>query len=211
MNYPEQIVTIDNFSENSIKEKGSTFIGQVYHCETGKEVNETIASVKKKYYDATHHCFGYRFLDQKFKYSDDGEPSGTAGIRILNAIDHFGLVNVIVIVIRYFGGTKLGVGPLGKAYYNTALTVLEKAQKASKFLYQKIIIESTLDYISHIHKALTYHQANIVNSNYSEKAIFECAIKPTLLNACRAQLNDFSAGKIEIKVKDDFFYDNSVI
>ena len=206
MNYPEQIVTVDNFSEFTFKEKGSTFIGQVYHCETEKEATETLASVKKKYYDATHHCYAYRFLDLKFKYSDDGEPSGTAGLRILNAIDHFKLFNVIVIVIRYYGGTKLGVGPLGKAYYNSALTVLEKADKIIKTLYQQILIESSFDYVSYIHKAIANHHATIVSSDYSEKVIFECGIKPSQLNDFTSKLTDISRGKITIRVKEDTYY-----
>ena len=206
MNYPEQIVTVDNFSEYSFKEKGSTFIGQVYHCEIEKDVTEAITSAKKKYYDATHHCFGYRFLDQKFKYSDDGEPNGTAGLRILNAIDHFNLVNIIVVVIRIFGGTKLGVGPLGKAYYTSALTVLEKADKILKTLYQKIIIESGFNYTSHIHRILSNHEGKIVNSNYNEVANFVCGIKPSYLTEISNQLSEISRGKIKVLPKDEYYY-----
>ncbi|MEJ2195335.1 MAG: YigZ family protein [Ignavibacteriaceae bacterium] len=206
MNYPEKIVTVDNFSEYSFKEKGSTFLGQVYHCENETEVNEIMTSVKKKYYDATHHCFSYRFTDQKFKYSDDGEPNGTAGVRILNAIDHFNLVNVVVVVIRYFGGTKLGVGLLGKAYYTSALTVLEKADKISKALYQKIIVISGFDSISHIHRIMSNHEANIVKSNYQEEAEFECGIKPSSLKEITIELSEVTNGKIKLLPKEEFYY-----
>jgi uncharacterized YigZ family protein len=206
MNYPEEIITVDNFSKFSTKEKGSSFIGHVYYCETEKDVNEKLASTKKKYYDATHHCYAYRLLDQKFKYSDYGEPSGSAGLRILNAIDHFKLLNVIVIVIRYYGGTKLGVGPLGKAYYNSALTVLENADKIIKALYQQIFIESSFDYISHIHKVISNHQAIIMSSDYSEKAIFECWIKPAFINGFKSKLTDMSKGRIKVFVKEDLYY-----
>ncbi len=206
MKYPEQTVTVDNFVEFSIREKGSTFIGQVYHCENEKVVNEIMISVKKKFYDATHHCYAYRLLNQKFRYSDDGEPTGTAGIRILNAIDHFKLLNVIVIVIRYYGGTKLGVGPLGKAYYNSAIAVLEKAGKISKTLYQQIFIESSFDYISHIHKVISDHQAIIANSEYRDRAIFECGIKPAYLKELVEKLTNISRGEILISVKEDAFY-----
>ena len=206
MNYPEQIVTVDNFFEFSIKEKGSTFIGQVYHCENEKEANKTMASVKKKYYDATHHCYAYRFVEQNFKYSDDGEPAGTAGIRILNAIDHFKLLNVIVIVIRYYGGTKLGVGTLGKTYYSSAFKVLERADKISKTLHQQIFIESNFNYVSLIHKAITNHQAIIVSSDYSDKITFECGIKTAYLNEFTNKLIDMSSGRIKIFVKEDLYY-----
>ncbi|MCB9247399.1 MAG: YigZ family protein [Ignavibacteriales bacterium] len=72
------------------------------------------------------------------KYSDDGEPNGTAGLRIYNAINHFELNNVLVVVVRYFGGTKLGVGPLGKAYYNCALEVLDSSKKSNLLNLKKL-------------------------------------------------------------------------
>jgi len=206
MDYPEEIVTVDNFTEFSLKEKGSTFLGQVYHCENEPEVNEIMTSVKKKYYDATHHCFGYRFTDQKFKYSDDGEPNGSAGVRILNAIDHFNLVNVLVVVIRYFGGTKLGVGLLGKAYYTSALAVLERADKRSKTLYQKIIVISGFDHISHIHRIMSNHKADIVKSTYQEETEFECGIKPSSLKVISIELSEISNGKIKVLPKEEFYY-----
>lgn len=132
MNYPEKILTVDNFAEVTYKEKSSVFIGQVCHCEIENEAANILKSIKKKYYDATHHCYAYKLITEQFKYSDDGEPNGTAGIRILNAIEHFNLINVIVVITRYYGGTKLGVGPLGKAYYTSAHDVLEEAKKVGK-------------------------------------------------------------------------------
>ena len=86
MNYPENILTVDNFAEVNYKEKSSVFIGQVYHCETENEAVNILEPIKKKHYDATHHCYAYKLITEQFKYSDDGEPNGSAGIRILNAI-----------------------------------------------------------------------------------------------------------------------------
>jgi uncharacterized YigZ family protein len=198
MTYPEQIITIDSFTEESYKEKGSVFTGQVYHCESETEAANILASIRKKYYDATHHCFAYKLIDEKLKYSDDGEPNGTAGIRILNAIDHFKLINIIVVIIRYYGGTKLGVGPLGKAYYISAYNVLNKAQKLEKILYQKISIEFDFNFISHIHRILSNHGATIEKSEYEEKATFDCYIKPSELNVIKKQFTNLSKGKIKI-------------
>ena len=140
--YPEQIKTIEKFSQKNYKEKGSEFIGRVYHVEQEKEIVETLNKLKKKYYNATHHCYAYKLLNGKIKYSDDGEPGGSAGIRILKAIEHFDLVNQLVVVTRYFGGTKLGVGPLGKAYYTSAYDVLERSEIVVKTLYYTIYITS---------------------------------------------------------------------
>ncbi|MGB5894590.1 MAG: YigZ family protein, partial [Ignavibacteriaceae bacterium] len=103
MNYPEKILTVDNFAEVTYKEKSSVFIGQVYHCEMENEAANILEPIKKKYYNASHHCFAYKLISEQFKYSDDGEPNGTAGIRILNAIEHFNLINVMVVIFRYYG------------------------------------------------------------------------------------------------------------
>lgn len=206
MNYPEQIITIDSFSEESYKQKGSTFTAQVYPCVSGKDAIEILAAIKKEYYDATHHCFAYKLIDEKFKYSDDGEPNGTAGIRILNAIEHFNLLNVIVVVIRYYGGTKLGVGPLGKAYYLSSYNVLENSNKIERILYQRVSIESEFNFVSHIHRILSMHNATIENSDYKSKAIFHCYIKPSELNTVSTQLTNLSKGKIKITLGKAIHY-----
>ncbi len=206
MSYPEQIVTIDKFHEFSSKEKGSIFIGQVYHCETEDEVYDIITGVKKKYFDASHHCFAYKFLNEKFKYSDDGEPNGTAGIRILNAIDHFKLLNVLVLVIRYFGGTKLGVGPLGKAYYSSAINVLLESQQIKKILHQKIIIETDFNFISHVHRLLANYEAIITVSEYHEKAKLKCWIKSSRIDKITNQLIHISKGTVRINLEEAIYY-----
>lgn len=206
MNFPEKILTVDNFAEVTYKEKSSVFIGQIYHCETENEAANILGPIKKKYYDATHHCSAYKLITEQFKYSDDGEPNGTAGIRILNAIEHFNLTNVMVVITRYYGGTKLGVGPLGKAYYTSARNVLEEAKRVEKVLFQKVIIEADFNYISHIHRILSNHNATIQNSEYKEKAIFECFIMPSELTKITFQLTDISKGKIKIVATEVNYY-----
>ena len=206
MNYPEKILTVSNFTEVTYKEKSSIFIGQVYHCETENEAADILGPIKKKYYDATHHCFAYKLITEQFKYSDDGEPKGTAGIRILNAIEHFDLINVMVVIIRYYGGTKLGVGPLGKAYYTSAYNVLKNAKKLEKVFFQKVIIEADFSYISHIHRILSNHNASIENSEYKETAIFECYIMPSELTRITFQLTAISKGEIIIAATEVNYY-----
>ena len=206
MHFPEKILTVDNFDEITYKEKSSVFFGQVYHCETENEATNILGPIKKKYYDASHHCYAYKLIGEQFKYSDDGEPNGTAGIRILNAIEHFNLINIIVVIIRYFGGTKLGVGQLGKAYYTSAHNVLDKTEKIKKVLFQKVIIEAGFNYISHIHRILANHNATIENSEYHEKAIFECFIILSDLSKITLQLTDISKGEIKIIATDANYY-----
>ena len=206
MNYPENILTVDNFAEVTYKEKSSVFIGQVYHCETENEAANILEPIKKKHYDATHYCYAYKLITEQFKYSNDGEPNGSAGIRILNAIEHFNLINVIVVITRYYGGTKLGVGPLGKAYYTSAYNVLKNAKKLEKVFFQKVNIEADFNYISHIHRILSNHNAIIENSVYKEKAIFECSIIPSELSKIIFQLSDISKGEIKIVATEVNYY-----
>jgi len=112
MKLPLEIHTIEKANEVSTVINKSNFIAQVYPVSSEIEVKELISEVKKKYYDASHHCFAFKFADGTFRYSDAGEPNGSAGVRIMNAIDHFKLSNQLLIVSRIFGGVKLGVGPL---------------------------------------------------------------------------------------------------
>jgi putative IMPACT (imprinted ancient) family translation regulator len=124
--------TIKEPNESRIKEKSSIFIGRAFPIKSTNEAEKILGKVKQEFYDASHHCFAYKLIDGNVKSSDAGEPPGTAGVRILNAIKHFKLNNILLIMVRYFGGTKLGIGPLGKAYYQCAFKILESARKNSQ-------------------------------------------------------------------------------
>jgi len=206
MNYPEQIKTIEVFNELTFKEKGSSFIGQVFYNDNEEEVTRTLTNVKKKYYDASHHCYAYKLLVGKIKYSDDREPKGTAGIRILNAIEHFELVNQLVVVIRYFGGTKLGVGPLGKAYHKCAINVLQNSKITTKFLHQKIMIKSNFDYVSRIKRILGNHKVIIENVNYEQSAIINCLVRPVELKNITVKIVELTGGNAELTASGQIVY-----
>ena len=106
----------------------SRFIGSAIGVDSEEEARAFLSQIKKRYYDATHHCYAY-YGDFGQKFSDDGEPSGTAGLPILEAIRMQSLTNVLVVVTRYFGGIKLGGGGLVRAYGKTAGSVLSAAEK----------------------------------------------------------------------------------
>jgi uncharacterized YigZ family protein len=177
MKLPHQIKTIDEFNESILSEKKSTFIAQVYSVGSEDEVKRYLSKAKKKYYDASHHCFAYKFSDGNNRYSDAGEPSGTAGVRILNAIDHFELTNQLIIVTRFFGGVKLGVGPLGKAYYSAAHQVLNESKIVIKHLLQKVNITSGFDQVDIVHRVLSKYNSIILSTEYQNDIKFSCLIK----------------------------------
>ena len=120
--------TINQNASSEIVEKKSRFIANLFYVETKQEAEEKLQEIRKKYYDAKHHCYAYSILeDGKItnKMSDDGEPSGTAGMPILNVIVKKELVNIIAIVTRYFGGTLLGTGGLVKAYSDATIKAID--------------------------------------------------------------------------------------
>ena len=206
MKLPDQIKTIEKFSQRTYKEKGSDFVARVYHLEHESEIFETLNKLKKKHYDATHHCYGYKLLNGKIKYSDDGEPAGSAGIRIIKAIEHFELVNQLLVVTRYFGGTKLGVGPLGKAYYSAAYNVLEQSDIEVKTLYYTVYFTSNFNNISHLHRIIEQNNSKIENSVYRENVRLKCFVQPSKLENITAELNDACRGKIIITKTEESFY-----
>ncbi|PXY02871.1 YigZ family protein [Marinifilum breve] len=126
--------TISQQSEGLYKEKGSKFITYAYPVSTEEEIKEHIAKLKKEYYDARHHCYAYMLgADKKnFRANDDGEPSSTAGKPILGQILSNDLTNILIVVVRYFGGTKLGASGLIHAYKTAAADAISNAEILDK-------------------------------------------------------------------------------
>ena len=207
-NLPYQIKTIAAESEFKFKEKGSMFIGLSSSIISEEEGIILLNSVKKKFYDATHHCFSYKLADGLFKYSDDGEPNGTAGIRIHNAQNHFELTNIITIVVRYFGGVKLGVGPLGKAYYEAAIQNLEASMKIQKELYQKIELEYKLEQTKYVHHLISKFEL-VVNKNlFDLSPVMYCSIKASRVNEITSELNQNYNPNLILRITNNLFYLN---
>lgn len=201
MVFPDKIRIIENPHQFTLKEKGSEFIANAFPISTIKTADETIASVKKKLINASHYCYAYRLLDEINKYSDDGEPAGSAGIRILNAIDHFELTNIIIVVTRYFGGTKFGVGPLGKAYYNSVFNLLNESTIIEKTLFEKMLIKIDFPHISHLYRLVSNYKGKIEETNveeFSTKASYYVLIKPGDVGNFISELTDLSGGKAKI-------------
>ena len=141
---PFSFLTIKRAVEGSYKEKGSKFLAFAYPVGSEQEIKEKLTALKKKYYDARHHCFAYVLGADKAKFRafDDGEPNHSAGDPILGQIKSKNLTNVLIVVVRYFGGTKLGVGGLIQAYKIAA----EEALKNAVVLEQEVMESISLRY-----------------------------------------------------------------
>jgi Uncharacterized conserved protein len=134
MMFDDSYNMLSTSGEGLYKEKGSKFIASAFTVMDENEAKSAISEIKKKYFDARHHCYAYMLGPDKaaFRSSDDGEPSGTAGKPILNQILSKDVTNVCVVVVRYFGGVKLGVSGLINAYKTAAREALENAQIVRK-------------------------------------------------------------------------------
>ena len=126
--------SISSPARGLFKDNGSRFIACAYPVETEDEVKEIVDSLKKEYHDARHHCYAYRlgYLGDRFRANDDGEPSGSAGRPILGQIDSNALSDILIIVVRYFGGIKLGIPGLIRAYRTSSADAIANARIVEK-------------------------------------------------------------------------------
>lgn len=168
----QRFKTINKEGLSKVVEKKSQFIGQAYYVESKEEAERIIKDTKKKYSDARHNCYAYIILENNnliTKSNDDGEPSGTAGIPILNTIEDLNLINVLVIVTRYFGGILLGTGGLARAYSKATTQAVENAEIIER--EKGFIVKFITDYnrIEKLKYYLTKNMCNIVDVKYLEK------------------------------------------
>ncbi len=157
------MITIKEHIQSEIVEKKSKFIANIFFIESVEEAENKIKEIKKKYHDARHNCSSYRVLEEGKiveKSSDDGEPSGTAGGPMLNILQKRDLVNVVVIVTRYFGGILLGTGGLVRAYSDVTQNAIEEAEKQEIILGKEF--EVKVDYSS-LEKLKYYARINSIN------------------------------------------------
>ena len=206
MDLPSTINTITSISEFKLKEKGSVFLGLAFPVQTEEMAIEKLNEIRKQYYDATHHCSAFNFTDGKFKYSDDGEPNGTAGIRILNAINHFELTDILLVVVRYFGGTKLGIGPLGKAYYECAFNCLNQTTRITKTLHTRIEIEYKYELSSLIHRTITKYSGKIEETSFEITPKIKAIIPQKSVKNFIEEIQSASNSQIKTEFKHDKVY-----
>ena len=162
-------------SDGLFKDNGSRFIARAYPVETEEEVKEIVASLKKEYYDARHHVYAYRlgYKGDKFRANDDGEPSGSSGRPVLGQIDSCGLSDILVVVIRYFGGIKLGIPGLIRAYKTSTADALANAEFIEKIASKRYMVHfgyMSMNGVMKVMKDLNLEQKN-------QKFDMECSLE----------------------------------
>jgi len=135
--------TIEAPAQGLFKDKGSKFISFAYPVTSENEIREIVLNLKKEHYSARHHCYAWRLGPEKlqFRTNDDGEPSSTAGKPILGQIQSFDLTNILIVVVRYFGGTLLGVSGLINAYRNAAHDAILQTLIVEKLVEKRLLVE----------------------------------------------------------------------
>ena len=176
----EKYLTVSKSVESIYKEKGSKFLSFLYPVTSVEEVKEYLTQLKKKYYDATHHCYAYiiGYDKETFRMNDDGEPSSTAGKPIYGQLQSNDLTNVLLVVVRYFGGTKLGVSGLIKAYKESSAECIALAEIVEKQVKHKYNIYFAYEDMNVVMNILKQNQKIIqIILNSSIKAVKHKLVK----------------------------------
>ncbi len=184
------------------KEKNSKFFGYAFPVTTEEEVKNHLDILRKQHYGAVHFCYAFQIGTDKIQYraNDDGEPSNTAGAPIYGQIQSFGLTNILIVVVRFFGGIKLGVGGLISAYRTSSQMALEASEIIEKTINIHYIVSFDYKNMNKVMRVIKEKNLEIISQNMNESCEIEIATRKK--NA--AQIVDIfnNLFEIEIKLKD---------
>lgn len=191
--------TIKEGAKGIYKEKGSKFIAVSAHVENEEEFKIFLEETKKEYYDARHHCYAWRLglEDDRYRSNDDGEPSGTAGKPIYNQILSKELYNTAIIVVRYFGGTKLGVSGLINAYKTSTKEAIEESSIVNRFIYNYLELHFQYPRLNDVMRIVKEEKISITEQIFELECLLRVEIKKNDLEKVVSRLKAFH----EIKLK----------
>ncbi len=195
--------TIRSESRVEIKVKDSRFIGETFLVSSSDDAASRLEAVRKREFAATHHCYAWQVgtdRGQLFKYSDDGEPSGTAGKPIYDVLIGSGLTNTLVVVTRYFGGTKLGTGGLTHAYSDAAKAVVDASGKAEHFLTTAFVLRMAFTYYDRWLRLQHRLGATVTDAQFGEDVLIELTIRNSRAEELRSGFIELTAGKGQIEI-----------
>lgn len=195
MNITDEYFTIkDNISEGFYSEKRSKFLAFAFHVTTEEEIKEIVSEYRKKYYDARHVCWAYMLGAQRteFRANDDGEPSSTAGKPILGQINKNELTDILIIVVRYYGGVNLGTGGLIVAYRTAAAEAIANAEVIK--LYDEEVVTYDFPYVmmNDVMKIIKDMSPRIVNQTYDNTCEIQLSIRKSQAPLLKSRLEKLS-------------------
>jgi uncharacterized YigZ family protein len=185
--------------------KKSKFIAYAQPVSSEEQASSFLQAVKKKHMDASHHCYAFIMDDQLRKFSDDGEPSGTAGKPILEAIQYKGLQQVAVVVVRYFGGTMLGAGGLVRAYSEAATLVLTTATIIERRLHQQWFVTIDYHWLGRIEHEMRAYHWRITDTEFGEKVRLSILVDVDSKIDVLELVNDSTQGQADIEIGEQVF------
>lgn len=173
--------TIEKESTGYFKDKGSKFYAYAYPLQNKEEVKQIIQSLKKEHHSARHHCYAWRLGTEEIKTraNDDGEPSSTAGKPILGQLQSYDVTNILVVVVRYFGGTLLGVSGLINAYKNATIEVLNNAEVLNKIIEINYRLHFEYPLLNPVMNILKKESLNIVSTDFQESCKLTFSVRKT--------------------------------
>lgn len=191
-------LTVLHRSEGLYKEKGSKFIGIALPCSTADSAKEMLEAIRKEHHQARHFCYAYRFglEGNLYRANDDGEPSNSAGAPILGQLQSFEVSNVLIVVVRYYGGTKLGVGGLINAYRTAAKDALENGEIVQREVVEWILIRFDYADLPSVMNTLKKHQLEQVDPLFELQCEVKTNLKRTFAEEIKSELN--TLGSVEI-------------
>ena len=185
------------FGEDEFYEKKSRFIGRAWPVETEEEALEKIQQMKKQHYDATHNCWAYIIKDGAVRFSDDGEPGGTAGMPMLQVLQREGLFNIVCVVTRYFGGILLGAGGLVRAYTKGAKIAVDAAGKSMKRVWNVLYVPCPYNFYERVKLLVAECEGIIRQTEFGAEVELELLFPEAQAQTFLDKLTDMSAGTIE--------------
>ena len=179
MLFDDSYKTIVSHTEGFFKDRGSKFISHAYPVKTEQEVKDILAQLRKDYYDARHHCYAYILNPDKsaFRINDDGEPSGSAGKPIHGQLLSYDLTNVLVVVIRYFGGTKLGIPGLINAYREATRDALDQAEIITLTVDEYFEIEYEYPLMGNVMRIIKDENLEQINTQFEINCKIEMKVR----------------------------------
>lgn len=199
MSQPDEYRTIKSLSEGQYSEKRSKFLAFALPVENVEEVRELVAQYQKKYYDARHACYAYMIgADrQTFRANDNGEPSGTAGKPILGQINSNELTNILIIVVRYFGGIKLGTSGLIQAYKAAAAEAISNAEIVTKTVDENLSVVYEFPMMNSVMKVIKDLNPKIISQGYQTDCTMTLQIRKGMIPELKSRLSKIDTLRFE--------------
>ena len=185
------------YGEAEFTEKKSRFIGRVWCVETEEEALSRIQEMKKQHYDASHNCWAYVIRDGAVRFSDDGEPGGTAGNPMMQVLQREELYNVVCVVTRYFGGTLLGAGGLVRAYTKGAKIAVDAAGKSMKRVWTVLYVPCPYTYYERMKLEVEAFGGVIRTTDFGSEVELEILVAQPKVQDFLHRLTDMTAGTVE--------------